>query len=404
MPQKARRKNSGKRKDGRFRAKLVVGYSKDGNPKYKYFYSTISKVDCERKLQEYIAAHDFEDPEEPTISGNITLEQWQERWMKSYKVALAPATKAQYEQVSKIICDYRYYGTRFGSMPLKAFLPIHLAEYMNSLAGNSKSWITINRITLKGLFSTACENALIERDVSIKLPKVKGTYEGHKALTQDEIKLVSNNWHYHRAGLGIMIMLWAGLRKGEACALQWEDIDLENGIIHVRKAWDPVHAVLKDTKTVAGQRDVPIFAKLRTALESEKKDSGLVFTTADGCYHTYSSLDRAIEGFIGCMERVLNGVPNPGYTNVRTDVWKKRAALANKEWKKFHFSPHDLRTTFATMCYDAKVDMHTTARWMGHTNVETTLGIYTKLTNERKIESTNAMDEYSRKMDNSETE
>ena len=194
-------------------------------------------------------------------------------------------------------------------------------------------------------------------------------------------------------------MLWAGLRKGEACALRWEDIDLEKGIIHVRRAWDPVHAVIKDTKTVAGQRDVPIFAKLREALESQRKSSGLVFKTADGGYHTYSSLERSVDGFIGCMERVLNSVPNPEYTNVRTDIWQKRVALAGGEWKKFYFTPHDLRTTFATMCYDAKVDMHTTARWMGHTNVETTLGIYTKLTNERRIESTNAMDKYSRSMD-----
>ena len=55
----------------------------------------------------------------------------------------------------------------------------------------------------------------------------------------------------------------------------------------------------------------------------------------------------------------------------------------------------DLRTTFATMCYDAGVDLHTAKRWMGHSSVETTLSIYTKLSNERRVESTDAMDAYS---------
>lgn len=51
------------------------------------------------------------------------------------------------------------------------------------------------------------------------------------------------------------------------------------------------------------------------------------------------------------------------------------------------------------MCYDAGVDMHTVKRWMGHNNIETTLAIYMKLTNERRIESTQVMDAYSAAMD-----
>ena len=72
----------------------------------------------------------------------------------------------------------------------------------------------------------------------------------------------------------------------------------------------------------------------------------------------------------------------------KTLVYKKKFEKENREWKSYKFTAHDLRTTFATMRYDAGVDLHTVKRWMGHSNIETTLAIYTKLTEERRTEST----------------
>ena len=80
---------------------------------------------------------------------------------------------------------------KFGNMPIKSFLPIHLAEYMTKLAGMSTSTIGNNRIVLVSVFSTAYDNGLIDRDITRKFPKVKGTYTGHRALERWEISLVT---------------------------------------------------------------------------------------------------------------------------------------------------------------------------------------------------------------------
>lgn len=285
-------------------------------------------------------------------------------------------------------------------MSVKSFLPIHIAEYMSSLVGSSKSKIRAHRIVLRSLFSTAHDNGLIDREITRKLPTVTGTYTGHRALERWEINMITKNYHQHRCGLGIMIMLWAGLRKGEAAALRWEDIDLEKGIIHVSRSLDYQHDTMKETKTEAGVRDVPIFAKLKEALLLEKKESGLVFTNVNGEQHTEPSIRRALEGFCFCMERIINGFPNvENPSGFRIDTYKKKFEKENREWKSYKFTAHDLRTTFATMCYDAGVDLHTVKRWMGHSNIETTLAIYTKLTEERRTESTQVMDAYSAKLD-----
>ena len=391
-----RKKKTPVRGDGRFQVKLVVGYKSDGSPKYKFFYSYISKADCERQKQEYMAGNVFENPKEPAVSGALTLDQWSERWFMSYKSALSEYSKDMYKRTAKGICNYCYHGIRFGSMQVQAFLPIHLAEYMSSLVGKSKSIVTKNRATLIGLFSTAYDNGLINVEITRNFPKIVGTYTGHKALDRADISLITTNYQLHEAGLGMMIMLWAGLRKGEAVALCWEDIDFERNVIHVTKSHDIVHNVTKGPKTQAGVRDVPMFAVLRQALLSKRQKSGLVFPKKSGGLHTCSSLNLAIRSFCSFIERVKNGVPHPERAQgFRMDVWQKRFAEQGREWEEFSFTAHDLRTTFATMCYDAGVDLHTAKRWMGHSSVETTLSIYTKLSNERRVESTDAMDAYS---------
>ena len=41
--------------------------------------------------------------------------------------------------------------------------------------------------------------------------------------------------------LGIMICLMSGLRIGEICALQWKDLDVDGGVIHVSKTLQRIY-------------------------------------------------------------------------------------------------------------------------------------------------------------------
>ena len=52
-------------------------------------------------------------------------------------------------------------------------------------------------------------------------------------VTESQIALVTHTWEGHRMGIGAMLMLYAGLRKGELLALEWSDIDFRARIIHV---------------------------------------------------------------------------------------------------------------------------------------------------------------------------
>ena len=58
------------------------------------------------------------------------------------------------------------------------------------------------------------------------------------------------------------------------------------------------------------------------------------------------------------------------------------------------FTAHQLRHTYATMLYDAGVDVLTAKELLGHTDIKTTLDIYTHLSKERRLKSVTTFDDF----------
>lgn len=54
----------------------------------------------------------------------------------------------------------------------------------------------------------------------------------------------------------LAILYYAGLRKGEVCALLWSDIDFDQCVIHVTKQFDSITRMISRPKTVNSIRDV----------------------------------------------------------------------------------------------------------------------------------------------------
>ena len=68
------------------------------------------------------------------------------------------------------------------------------------------------------------------------------------------------------------------------------------------------------------------------------------------------------------------------------------------------FTAHQLRHAYATMLYDAGVDILTAKELLGHSDIKTTLNIYTHLSRTRKKKSVVALDQFiSCKSDASQT-
>jgi integrase len=165
-----------------------------------------------------------------------------------------------------------------------------------------------------------------------------------------------------------MLMLYAGLRRGEALALRWEDID--GDVIHVKQGvhFEDNAPVTGAPKTPAAVRDVPLFAPIREALATVPRTCAFVCTGAEGKPVTSSAWARGWVAFNHAMERAA-GQP-------------------------FSVRAHDLRHTFASMLYDAGVDIKTAQKLLGHASPEITMQIYTHLSDAREASSIGKMEAY----------
>ena len=58
------------------------------------------------------------------------------------------------------------------------------------------------------------------------------------------------------------------------------------------------------------------------------------------------------------------------------------------------FTPHELRHTFCTIMFEAGIDALTAKEQMGHSDIQTTLSIYTHLSQRHKEREVNKLDDF----------
>ncbi len=177
--------------------------------------------------------------------------------------------------------------------------------------------------------------------------------------------------------LGILLTICSGMRIGEVCALQWEDIDLENKTIHVCKTLERVYVPGDDgtfsnaktyieigtPKTSKSDRYIPI---LKNILPMVKKFAAV-------CKPNYYVCT--------CTER---------YTEPRTLRNYYEKFILEKVKLDHCIKYHGLRHTFATTLIENKVDVKTVSTILGHSDVGTTLNIYVHPSNEAKTDAVNS--------------
>jgi integrase len=136
--------------------------------------------------------------------------------------------------------------------------------------------------------------------------------------------------------------VYAGLRRGELRGLKWEDVDLANGVIHVRRGWDDKDGEIAP-KSAKALRDVPLFGILRDYVDEHKLRTG-----------------GSGSDFVFASKRGNPFTPS----NVR-----KQAAKACREAGVKCFGLHELRHVFVSFCVDMGFDLAEIGDYVGHSTV-----------------------------------
>ena len=332
------------RKDGRWQKVITI------NGKKKTFYSTEptekrAERDIQRKILEYDSALHTEKHRFGNIVENVLEDKRQEVENQTYQC---------YYYAAKHLSP-------FYDDNIEDISPIQFRAFLDDLArsGSSKSQIQKIRIVA----SLACDKAIlnginiINFAQLIKLPKKAKKPEQKKPISDEEIAAIVANTSLP-FGMFAYILLFTGMRRGELLALQKQDIDLERNIIKVTKAveYPSNQAVIKAPKTENSSRDIPIMPFIKDSLQEY--------------INPLAPTDFLFEG----------------ETPISKTAVRKRW-LAYTKLSGINATPHQLRHTFSNLAYRSGTDAKTHQGLLGHSNVQTSLNIYTSFDHDMQAQS-----------------
>ena len=179
-----------------------------------------------------------------------------------------------------------------GGMRMDEITPEAVRDAMVSIKCGGKRELSgtyMNNLftALNAIMQTACDDGRIARNPCAKVKPPKPDTKEKEALTSSQMDEVYGKVDpLAREGDGmaaaVLLMLDAGLRTGEALGLYTADVDVQGGVVHVRRAMKERDGSIGATKSPAGVRDVPMTSRLRESLEgfSENRSECEVFCSS----------------------------------------------------------------------------------------------------------------------------
>ncbi len=297
----------------------------------------------------------------------MKYEDWLNQWLELFvKSTTKLRTYNKYkQQVRQYICQ------RLGNYEMSDITPIVLqsfvAELQQKLSAN-----TVNGIisVLKNSLNRAVKFKACEKQFSDSIIRPKIHEKNIECFTHDEQKkieqyILSKN---KTRLFGIILCLYTGLRIGELLALDWNDVDLNKGIINVSKtcrdSWNcgKYIKLIDIPKTISSQRIIPIPKQILSKLKILRKNSKSNYVV-DGRAE-FGAEVRVYQRSFNNLLKKLN-IPHKGF--------------------------HSLRHTFATRALECGMDVKTLSEILGHKNPTVTLNRYAHSMFEHKVEMMNRL-------------
>lgn len=338
----------------RKRARVNVGVDGAGRPVYKWASAHTKKdlqAEIARILTENKALSAPPAAAAPTIAADLaspsvvqpvrTFRDYASEWYSLFK---APNIRIKTREMYENVLNTHLYPA-FGAASITDITKGDVQRFVVRYAESSSSLIDKIMLVLRQVFDAAVEDDLIRKSPVAKVKPPEGTAAERVPLTLEQVEQVTRAAVRHSDGLLLLVLLYTGLRRGEALGLQWDDI--RGGCIHVERAVVYEHnktAVVGETKTDAAKREIPVMPMLADKLQA-CRSTGYVFGGSK---------------------------PLP-YTTFK----RKWAALVRDIPGMEGVTPHRLRHTYLMLLRRAGVDPATQQYLMGHSEYETTANDYT---------------------------
>lgn len=296
---------------------------------------------------------------ESKAKGNITVKEWGDKCIETYKTNQSEITRAKY--IQRIgHCIYEHIGTLY----IRSVSPIQCQSVLNLQSGKSKTQINEVYNALRFIFSHALFNGLIDKDPTLTLQKPKGTKKSRRALNSLERSVLIQEASKERKYYCFLLMLYCGCRPLEACNCKGNDIQLQNDIpvLHIR-----------GTKTKGADRYVPIPDELYALIKDTPKNEYIsVYPSGEPIkYDNRARLWRY-------LWRKMN---------ITAGTKMYRNALLEPYVIPKDLTPYCLRHEYCSELARKGIDIRMAQRLMGHSQISMTANIYTHVNDTEMIEN-----------------
>jgi len=343
------------------------------------YVSAKKKYDAEKALRQAMA-----DADRGLVfdADNLKVGEYLDRWLSdSVSDTVKATTFERYEQITRL-----HLKPALGLVKLKGITPAHVRGlYREKLeAGSSARTVRYVHTTLHKALKQAVMDGLIPRNATEAVKPPQPSREEMPPLTPEQAKHLLQAAHEAGDRLQALYVLaiYTGLRQGELLGLKWDDVDLEDGSLQVRRTLSITKSgpVFTSPKTAGSRRSVKLTSKAIAALKShlerqlgEMDKVGSLWSPGDAdglifASETGEPLDRRV------------------VTKLKFKPLLKRAGLPEIRF-------HDLRHTCATLLLTRNVNPKIVSEMLGHASIAITLDTYSHVLPNMRDRAADAMEE-----------
>lgn len=359
-----------KRTDGRYVINIRVEQP-DGTRKRAYFYGR-TQAEARAKAE---AAQARVAAGGPVRDDNQPLTAWLHEWRDTFLRASdrAPSTKQMYAGLMA-----RHAEPIIGAVTLAQLRPSDITRVLLAMeqAGKSASTRRNAYAALRAALDDAVANGLLAVNPAVRVKRPSADHTEALSLTPAQVARLLDGAYGLRYRDVLRLILGTGVRRGEALALTWPEIDLERGEAKIVGSLVRSNGrlVISRPKTKHSRRVAALSPAVVALLRAHRAtqaaerlraanywaDTGFVFTTELGEPADPRNLLRTVKLASG-----KGGLPSMGV--------------------------HTLRHTYATTALLAGVPLHVVSRNLGHSSIAITADIYGHVTDDAARAAANAV-------------
>ncbi len=360
-----------RRKDGLYMARYTVRTADGPRRRTIYGKKGESREDLATRLTKAMADRDGGITYD---AGKMTVGEYLERWLSdSVRDTVRQRTFERYESIVRL-----HLIPGLGRVKLKALTPAHVRGLYRSKLDSGLAPRTVLHVhrSLSKALKQAKDDGLIPRNAAEPVKPPRPRKEEIRPLTPEQVRVLFASVSGTRNEALYVVAVTAGLRRGELQGLKWEDVDLEAGMLQVRRTLsEPKGGHVFEAPKSGKGRNIRLTRRAVEALRAHRKrqleermeraglwdEQGLVFPSEVGTPRLGGNLHRSF-----------------------------KAALSRAGLPEIRF--HDMRHTCATLLLRQGVNPKYVQELLGHADIALTLNVYSHVLPDMGDAAAGAMD------------